>query len=63
VSRDQQGRKYPALFFVAASREIGNGFTINLHLQLRLRGSRPGGESSMSSGGDMTPPGLEPNQS
>jgi hypothetical protein len=35
----------------------------NLRLQLRLIGSKPAGESSRSSGGDMTPPGLELNQS
>jgi len=37
--------------------------TIILRLQIALRGSRPEGESSMSFGGDMTPPGLELNQS
>jgi hypothetical protein len=61
-SRDPEGRKSPA-FFLHLRRGIGNGFMTNLYLQLRLRGSRPGGESSKSSGGDMTPPDLELNQS
>jgi hypothetical protein len=63
VSCDPGGQEISSPLFVRNSRGVGNGFTINLHLQLRPRGSRPGGESSMSSGGDMTPPGLELNKS
>lgn len=42
---------------------ISNLLRTILRLQLRLMGSKRKDESSKSSGGDMTPPGLELNQS